>query len=65
MNMNKLIDLTKPIYTKDKDDGEVNLVDSIHLPLGKPSGKDIAVIANDDNELIEWRAIDDVELFQK
>lgn len=56
-------DITKPIYAKDKDDGKTYLVDGLFFPLGKSSGKDIT-IENEEENISEWRSIEDVELFQ-
>lgn len=57
------IDITKPIYARDKEDGKVYLVDGLYFPLGKISGKDITIY-NEDDDLSEWRSIEDVELMQ-
>lgn len=63
MNTNKLIfDFNRPIYAKDKEDGKLYLVDAVFFPLGKPSEKDVVIIAGEDNT--EWRSIDEVELLQ-
>lgn len=48
----------------DKETQEMFSVDSIHLPLGKPSGKDVTVISRQDGELTEWRSIDEVDIYE-
>jgi uncharacterized phage protein (TIGR01671 family) len=47
----------------DKEEKKFYDVVSINFPLGKPSGKDIEVICDDEN-VTEWRSIKDVELLQ-
>lgn len=54
------VDLSKKLLCIDKEDGEVYKVTGIYFPLGKPSGKDITIETEED--LDEWRSIDDVEL---
>lgn len=52
------IDLSKSLYCIDKVTDKVRLIDGIFFPIGKDSGKDIAVLVEDD--LSEWRSINDV-----
>ncbi len=52
------IDISKPLYCIDKDTKEKLLVDAIFFPLGKPSGKDVAVVVEEESS--EWRAIEEV-----
>lgn len=56
-------DIFKPIYARDREGGKVYRVDGLFFPLGKPSGKDLT-IDNTEENLSEWRSIEDVELFQ-
>ena len=56
-------DIFKPIYARDREDGKVYCVDGLFFPLGKPSGKDLTTDNTEEN-LSEWRSIEDVELFQ-
>ena len=58
-----LNDKNTKLMAVDKETEVVHEVDSIHFPLGKPSGKDIAIICNDDKELSEWRSIGEVTLY--
>lgn len=53
------IDLDKPLYTKDKNTGNIHPVAGISYPGRTPSGKDIAVCVED---YCEWREYDEVEL---
>lgn len=55
-----IIDLSKELYCKDKDDRKLYKINSIHFPLGSPSGKDVSIEVEDD--LLEWRSVDDVEI---
>lgn len=59
-----MFDKNLRLVAVDKETQECYTVDSIHFPLGKPSGKDIAVISNDDYDLLEWRSIDEVDMYQ-
>lgn len=59
-----MFDKDLKLMALDKETKEFYIVDSIHFPLGKPSGKDIAVISKEDNEVVEWRSIDDVDIYQ-
>jgi len=58
-----LNDKDTKLMAVDRETGVAHEVDSIHFPLGKPSGKDIAIICNDDKELLEWISIDEVTLY--
>lgn len=55
-----IVDLSKELYCKDKDDGKLYKINSIYFPLGSPSGKDISIEVEDD--LLEWRSIKDIEI---
>lgn len=46
----------------DNETHEVFVVTSVHFPLGKPSGKDVAIISKEDAQLTEWRSINEVSL---
>lgn len=59
-----MFDKNLRLVAVDKETQECYTVDSIHFPLGKPSGKDIAVISNDDYDLLEWRSIDEVAIYK-
>lgn len=50
------------LIAMDIETREFYVVDSIHYPLGKPSGKDIAIEVEDG--LLEWRSIEDVIVCQ-
>jgi hypothetical protein len=43
-----------------KETAEEYEVCMICFPLGRPSGKDVAVTSKDDNDLTEWMSIDEV-----
>lgn len=55
-----IININKELYCIDNGDGKKHKIDSIHFPLNKPSGKDIAIEVEED--LLEWRSIEDVEI---
>lgn len=54
------IDINKPLYCIDKETGGKFLVDGIFFPLGKPSGKDITIIVEEDT--VEWRCITEIDI---
>lgn len=46
----------------DRETKDVYLVESIHLPLGSPSGKDITV-KKKNATTAEWKSINEVDIF--
>ncbi|MEZ7173596.1 hypothetical protein [Sporosarcina sp. OR05] len=55
-----MFDKTLKLIAIDKETREKFIVHSIFFPLGKPSGKDVAVICKEDSEITEWKSIDEV-----